>query len=123
MTSSNLPIDEKKNFGSILRSGLELRAQLFMTSQLTMDSLDARQASSDSGSKAAGTASACALTRARLDYPVPQLRTCCVALQSCKDWVTESRPVQTQGANSQDVGLHKILYISWPSIGRVNSLV
>ena len=45
MTSdvTNLPIDEKKNFGSLLRSGLELRAQLFMTSQLTMGSLKATQ--------------------------------------------------------------------------------
>jgi len=39
---TNLPIDEKKNFGSILRSGWALCAQLFMTSQLTIDKLNAR---------------------------------------------------------------------------------
>ena len=42
---TNLPIDEKKNFGSILRSGWALRAQLFMTSQWTMGSLEATQQS------------------------------------------------------------------------------
>ena len=45
MTSDviKLPIHEKKNFGSVLRSGMAMRTQVFMTSQWTMGSLKVSQ--------------------------------------------------------------------------------